>query len=373
MKKLFILLIALFLPVAGGLTPVAADSLKNSLLKKIKNRQGANRIIKCGVRGPLILGISTIDTDRIIPGGMEGDLCKAVAAAVLDDEDAVELVPLTGSARFAAIRNGDVDLNFRVTNPSAGRDGILGQGVDFGAPWFHDGQTVMSRLWTFVPDTAPKTLGELVTFFTTGGGIAEQICVPTGSSIGPNLVSLGIPSERLEFVDDLRGSYQDGETCNAVSNLGSLLPTFGSDPVAPVLVTHLPFVTTTREDDSVWATAVSYVVYATQLAAKHDVKQADVNSVIVDPNAPGEIKQLFGLVPNSSSGLTSGEQLGLDPDYGVRIIRAVGNYNEIFERNITAALGFNQDTFANGFNQIFLDVNNNPTGGLMVPYLASPF
>jgi len=370
MKKLSILLIALFLPLAGGMTPVAADSLKNSLLKKIKNRQGANRIIKCGVRGPLILGISTIDGET--PGGMEGDLCKAVAAAVLGLEDAVELIPLTGAQRYAAIRNGDVDLNFRVTNPSAGRDGTLGEGVDFGAPWFHDGQTVMSKLWTTDPDTVPKTLEELVDFFTNGGS-SEQICVSAGTSIGPNLSSIGIPAGRIIEVPNQKESYNDGETCNAVSNLGSLLPTFGNDPVAPVLVTHLPFVTTTRENDSAWATAVSYVVYATQLAAKHDVEQADVDTVLADPNAPGEIKELFGLVTNSTSGLTSGEQIGLDPDYAVRIIRAVGNYNEIFERNITDVLGFEQDTFANGFNQIFLDKDNNPTGGLLVPYLASPF
>lgn len=290
------------------------------LLQQVRER---GRLI-CGVNADLP-GFGFYDNVRNTWSGFDVDFCRAIAAAIFDEADAVEYVGLTTSGqneRFAAVRDGRVDVVFRNTTWTLGRD--LAD-LAFGPTTFHDGQTFMVRR-----DTGISTVEDLAD---------STICVAEGTTSELNmndvLQARDIPFTALTVGDeaDLYGAYDRGE-CDAVTSDSSQLASqretlenpdehlilgdrISREPLGPVFI----------EGDEEWRDVVTWIVFATMYAEELRIDQANVEELRSTSSDP-RVRRLLGLEGEF------GQQLGLENDFAYRIIRLVGSYADIYERNL---------------------------------------
>ena len=289
---------------------------EESILDRVKKR---DKLI-CGVHGGLS-GFSFLSEDGKW-SGFDADYGRAIAAAVLGDPDKVEFVPLKAPERFPALQTGEIDVLIRNTTWTLTRDTQVG--ADFAPPTFYDGQGFM----------LPKALGITSLKALAGASIGVTAGSTTELNLTDTMRALGIDFNPVVFeeIDTLYNSYEQGR-CDVVTSDKSQLvarrqvlkvpeahiildATISKEPLGPVTV----------HGDNKWNDVVSWVVYATFFAEEHGITQANLNTF--DTENP-EIKRFLG-----KSGDT-GKQLGLSRDWAHQVINAVGNYGEIFERNLT--------------------------------------
>ncbi|GIU92697.1 MAG: amino acid ABC transporter substrate-binding protein [Acidimicrobiia bacterium] len=289
-------------------------------------------------RGTLLCGVNDA-----VPGfgfrnpdgtfsGFDIDYCKAVAAAVLGDADAVEYVPLTAQQRFTALQSGEIDVLIRNTTWTASRDG--GEGATFLHTTFYDGQGMMVRA-----DSGITTIEELE---------GSAICVLSGTTTELNLATrmAGIDYTPLTFEDNetLQSAFVAGQCEGWTSDKSQLAgvrsnfpeaeggpeslvileETFSKEPLGPVV----------RDGDSQWAQVVDWVVLATIQAEEFGITSQNIDTFAdTDDNA---IRRFLGLEITDDEGNTTvfDPGLGLPTDFASRVIRAVGNYAEIYDRNV---------------------------------------
>lgn len=257
--------------------------------------------------------------------GFDIDFCRAVAAAVLGDADAVDFTPLTAEQRFTALQGGEVDLLMRNTTWTATRDGS--EGATFLTTTFYDGQGML------VPaDSEYQELEDLD---------GATICVLSGTTTEENLATVfgarGIEHEPLSFEDNdtlqqafiqercdawtsdksqlagVRSNWPDNQ--GGPESLRILEETFSKEPLGPVV----------RDGDSQWAQVVDWAVIATMQAEEDGITSDNVEEM-VDSEDPG-IRTLLG-------GEEFDSGLGLPSDFAVNVISSVGNYAEIYDRNV---------------------------------------
>ncbi|MET0902975.1 MAG: amino acid ABC transporter substrate-binding protein [Acidimicrobiales bacterium] len=292
--------------------------------------------LNCGVNGQL-LGFSNVEADGSYTG-IDVDYCKAVAAAVLGDPEAVDYTDLTAETRFTALQSGDIDVLIRNGTWTASRDGALG--LQWTATTFYDGQ------------------GMLVPADSGFGSVADMdgtiICVQTGTSTEINLetyfADLGITYEPLNVADEaaVLENFTSG-ACDAYttdkSGLASFAATYEGGPVTILddTMSKEPLGPAVREGDEEWFDIVQWVVFATFQAEEFGLTSDNISAYDgTNPNILGFISQDFE------------PELGFpDAEWVVRVIEAVGNYQEIYDRNITP-LGIPE-----GPNQLWTE------GGLM--------
>jgi general L-amino acid transport system substrate-binding protein len=304
---------------AGSDTGGQADG--DSLLDVVRDRGE----VTCGVNDAVPgFGVTTED------GGYEGfdiDFCRAIAAAVLGDAEAVNLVPLTAEARFTAIQSGEIDVLVRNTTWTATRDGA--EGAAFATTTFYDGQGMM------VP--ADRGYGSIDDM----GGTA--ICVLSGTTTELNLetefASRGLDYEPLTFEDNdtLQEAFQadrcDGWTSDR-SQLAAIRSAWPDGPDALTILDDViskePLGPAVRDNDSRWFDAVNWTVIATIAAEEFGVDSSNVEDVAgsVDPEEEPALARFLGALEGYDPGL------GLDPDFALNIVSQVGNYGEIFDRNV---------------------------------------
>ena len=295
-------------------TPFVANS-QESILDKVKNR---GRLI-CGANKELP-GFGYLSQDGTWKG-FDVDYGRAIAAAVLGDPNKVEFRPLKAPDRFPALQTGEIDVLIRNTTWTLTRDTDLG--ADFCPPTFYDGQGFMLR-----KDLEITSLKELA---------GATIGVTAGSTTELNLAdttrALGIEVEPIVFseTETLYQSYDQGR-CDAVTSDKSQLVSRRQSLKNPddhvildITVSKEPLGPVTVHGDNKWNDVVSWVVYATFFAEEHGITQANVNTF--ETENP-EIKRFLG-----ESG-DIGAKLGLPKDWARQVIAAVGNYGEIFERNL---------------------------------------
>ena len=307
-------------------------------------------------RGSLLCGVN-----ESVPGfgfrnadgtlsGFDIDFCKAVAAAVLGDPDAVEYVPLTAQQRFTALQSGEIDVLIRNTTFTSSRDG--GEGATFLHTTFYDGQGMLVRA-----DSGFTTLEDLAD---------TAICVLSGTTTELNLATrfANIPYEPLTFDENevLQAAFVAGQ-CDGwtsdksqLAGVRSAFPEAEGGPDAVVILDETfskePLGPAVRDGDSQWAQVVDWVIYATILAEELGIEAGTVDSFADTENA--EIRRLLGLEIQGDSGPTVFDPgLGLDPGWAAKVIAAVGNYGEIFDRNVgpDTALGLSRgvnDLWTNG-------------------------
>ncbi len=309
-----ILLFGLALAVLVGLLSIGQQG---STLATIKAR---GKLI-CGVNKE-VPGFGFLKPDGTF-SGFDVEYCKAIAAAVLKDPNAVTYRPLTAAERFVALNAGEVDVLIRNTTWTLARDAKGGNNLDFGPTTFYDGQGFM----------VPKAKGVKSTRDLKGA----TICVLKGTTTELNLAdhfrALGIPFTPLVFDthDAAFAAYLEGR-CDAItadkSALAARRSTFKNPEehvILPETISKEPLGPVYRHGDNEWGDIVNWVVFATFFAEEKGITQANVATFKSDDP---ETKRFLGQEGNL------GEQLGLDKEWAVRVIQAVGNYGEIYARNI---------------------------------------
>lgn len=298
---------------AAVLTAGAAQAAET--LKSVKDRG----VLICGVGDRP--GFSALNSKGEWEG-MDVDTCKAVAAAVLGDKSKVQFVKTTNQTRFTVLQSGEIDVLTKNVTWTLSRD--VDVGVDFVAPTFYDGQGIM------VPKSLNvKSAKELdgATVCILPGSTSEKVANDVFTKNGLKYTPIVIQTQT-----ELNTAYFNGRCdvhIQATSGLAStratsahpedhvILPgVYGKDPMGPVV----------RQDDPKWRDIVAWSVYAMMEAEEAGVTSKNVDEMLKSPDA--NIKRLLGVTGKY------GEAMGLKNDWAYQIIKQVGNYGEVFERNI---------------------------------------
>jgi general L-amino acid transport system substrate-binding protein len=275
-------------------------------------------VVVCGVNGGLP-GMSVLNEETGQFDGMDGEYCRAIAAAVLGDANAFHYETHTADQRATAIQGGEVDVIFRNTTHTLSRDAGWG---DFGPTIFYDGQGMM----------VPTALG-ISTLEELEGA---AICVTSGTTTELNLADqmafLGVSYEPIVAaeIDTVYGQYAEGR-CDAVTSDKSQLlgrRTSLDDPSAHVILdatmSKEPLAPVVAAGDNQWGDIVRWVVYATIEAEEQGIDSMNIADFQGSDNPVAQ--RLLG-----ESG-ELGAALGISDDFVVQVISQVGNYGEIYDR-----------------------------------------
>ena len=254
--------------------------------------------------------------------GLDVDYCKAIAAAVLGDPNKVKFIPTTAKERFTALQSGEADVLVRNTTWSLARDSSLG--LSFVGVNYYDGQGFMVK----------KSLGVTSAKELDGA----TVCVQTGTTTELNLAdyfrsnNMTYQPVVFEKAAEIVQAYQAGRcdvfTTDASGLYAERLQMQNPDEhiVLPEIISKEPLGPSVRQGDSQWFTIVKWVHFALLNAEELGITQANVEQMKSSQNP--EIRRFVGAEGDFGQGL------GLDNDWAVRIIKAVGNYGEIFDRNV---------------------------------------
>lgn len=307
-------------------------------------------------RGTLICGVNSQ-----VPGfgfvaadgsfsGFDVDFCRALAAAIFGDPNKVEFRPVTASERFTALQSGEIDILSRNTTWSLVRDTELGG--NFVHTTFYDGQGMM------VPtDSGITSLQDL-----EGGTVCVQTGTTTELNLADVMASLGVSYTPAVFedADSTFAAYAEGR-CDAVTTDKSGLVsrrTVLADPTAHVILdvtmSKEPLGPMVRHGDDQWFDIAQWTVFTLIAGEEFGITSANVDDIKATSTAP-EIRRLLGVEGDL------GLKLGLSNDFAFNILKFVGNYEEVYNRN----LGPDTPTYIpRGLNSLYTD------GGLLY---APPF
>lgn len=252
--------------------------------------------------------------------GFDIDLGRAVAAAIFGNGDALEVIPITASERGPTIQAGEVDLLTRNVTWTSSRDAQWG---NFTSVMFYDGQGFMAR----------ADLG-----FTSALDLdGTTVCVTSGTTTELNLADFfrqhGMTMEAVVFEDtaSVYGAYEQGR-CDATtsdkSQLAAIRSNFASPDdhvILPETISKEPLTPVVPHGDDQWFDLVKMVLYVLVNAEELGVTQANVDSMKGSDNI--QIRRMLGV-----EGEFGQSDLGLDSDFAVDVIKAVGNYGEIYDR-----------------------------------------
>ena len=294
----------------------AATVAQANTLKTVKNR-GA---VVCGVSQGLP-GFSNPDNQGSWTG-MDVDVCRALAAAIFGNPKAVKYTALSAKERITALQSGEVDLLARNTTWSMHRDTALG--VDFAAVNYYDGQGFMVR----------KELGVRSAKELDGATLCTNQGTTTELNAADYFRANGMKYDMVAFekADEAIAAYNTGR-CDAYTTDHSALyaqrlklTAPKAHMVLPEIISKEPLSPVVRQGDDVWADIVQWSHYATVAAEELGVTPTNIDSLKGSKNP--SIRRLLGLDG------TFGDNLGIRQDLAYQIIRHVGNYGEIFERNV---------------------------------------
>ncbi|WP_041229771.1 amino acid ABC transporter substrate-binding protein [Rippkaea orientalis] len=320
-------------------TPAQESSSKvsGSRLATIKERG----TLICGVNGE-VPGFSFVDEQGQY-SGLDVDMCRAIAAALFDDPSKVEYRKLSAQERLTAVQSGEVDVLNRNTTWTMSRDTAVG--MEFAPTVFYDGQGIMAT-----KASGANTLKDL-----TG----KSICVLAGTTTEQNLADQMRKEGVTDYnpvvsddVDALYAAYQEGR-CEAVTSdrsqlvaRRSIFPKKDDHVILDVVMSKEPLGPVVADGDSTWYDAVKWITFAVIQAEEFGITSQNLATFesTEDPN----IKRFLGIDDKL------GEDMGLPNDFAARIIKHVGNYGEIYERNIGKPLGLER-----GQNQLWTN------GGLL--------
>ena len=320
---------ALPLVLAGLLAGCAQDGGNGVQSAKLAMIQGRGKLV-CGVDGKLP-GFSFVGPDGSY-SGLDVDVCKAMAAAIFGDANKVEYRDLNSSERFAALASGEVDLLSRNTTMTLSRDAPGGNALSFAPTTFYDGQGMM----------VPAASG-ITTLKALAG---KPICVESGTTTELNLADrmreIGIAYTPLKFQtgDQTYAAYLGGRCIAVTSDRSQLAAKRSSfpDPGAHTLLNDVmskePLTPATTNADPAWADAVRWTVNTLIQAEELGITKANIASKLAEASAnknQADLRRFLGVEGDF------GKQLGLPSDFVVKIISAVGNYGEIFDRNVGPA------------------------------------
>jgi general L-amino acid transport system substrate-binding protein len=307
----------------------------------------ARGVLNCGVSGSL-LAFSFPD-DAGVMQGFDADYCRAVAAAVLGDSEAVEFRSSNASERFPILQSGEIDVLIRNTTWTVSRDTSLG--FDFAPTTFYDGQGMIVRKASGITDLAGLDGG--------------TVCVNAGTTTEKNLADVfraqGITYEAVVFAEtaDVRQAYDDGRCDGWTTDKSGLIAnsqllanpddhviledTMSKEPLGPLV----------RHGDDNWFDIVKWTVYCTIQAEEMGITSENADSFLGGDDPV--VQNLFGETGDLA------QAMGLNNDFCYQVVKQVGNYGEIYDRALGPDTPYN---LARGVNAQWTD------GGLMY---APPF
>ena len=326
MKRVF------FVATLAAATALCVQTAVAQTLKTVKERG----VLSCGVSQGLP-GFSTPD-DKGNWTGLDVDVCRAIAAAVLNDPTKVKFVPLSAKDRFTALQSGEIDVLSRNTTWTLSRDTSLG--VNFTGVTYYDGQGFLIRKSLKVNSALELN--------------SASICVQTGTTNEQNVADYfngnHMKYEVIAFgtADETMKAYDSGRCDVFTSDISQLyaerlkLANPADHAVLPEVISKEPLGPLVRHGDDQWFDIVKWTLFAMINAEELGITQKNVDEMA--KSTKPELKRVFGTDGNL------GEQLGLTKDWVSRIVKAVGNYGETFERNVgpSSKLGI-----ARGLNQLW--------------------
>ena len=283
-------------------------------------------------RGELVCGVNTGLGGFALPDsqgkytGLDVDVCKAVAAAILGDAEKVKYVPLTAQQRFTALQSGEVDVLSRNTTWTLTRDTSLG--LNFAGVSYYDGQGFM----------VPKKLGISSAKELDGA----TVCVQPGTTTELNLAdyfranNMSFKPVVIEKLQDVNAAFFSGR-CDVYTTDASGLASIRKNDapkgesenyvILPEIISKEPLGPVVRHGDDQLFDIVKWTLNALIEGEEYGVTQGNVEEMAKSSKNPG-IQRLLGTTPGM------GKNLGLDEQWALRAIKSVGNYGEVWTRNI---------------------------------------
>jgi len=307
--------ILVFTVALAGLSVQAASA---QTLKTVKDRG----VLSCGVSSGLP-GFSAPD-DKGNWAGFDVDLCRAIAAAIFNDPTKVKYVPLSAKDRFTALQSGEIDVLSRNTTWTLSRDTSLG--VNFAAITYYDGQGFLVRKSLKVNSALELNSASVCvqTGTTTEQNVADYF---KGNNMKYEIIAFGTADETVKayeagrcdvFSSDVSGLYAERLKLAVPADHGVLSEVISKEPLGPMV----------RHGDDQWFDIVKWTQFALVNAEELGITQKNVDDMAKSDKP--ELRRVFGIDGNL------GETLGLTKDWVVRIVKATGNYGEVFDRNIGA-------------------------------------
>lgn len=256
--------------------------------------------------------------------GMDVDICRGLSAAIFGSPDKVKFVPLNAEQRFTSLLSGEVDILSRNTTWTMTRDIALG--LNFAGVTYYDGQGFMVRM----------KLGITSVLELSGTTICTQSGTTTEMNVGDFFNSKKMPFNLVTFAkaEETVRAYEAGD-CDAFTADASQLYAFRlklADPkahmVLPEIISKEPLGPVVRQGDDQWFNLVKWTVFALLAAEERGITGANIDEMRSSKNPA--IRRILGLDGDL------GRKLGLDNDWAIKLIKAIGNYGEMFDRNVGA-------------------------------------
>ena len=283
-------------------------------------------------RGELVCGVSQGSAGLSIAdsqgrwGGLDVDVCRALAAAVLGTPDKVRFVPLSSQQRFPALQSGEIDVLSRNTTITSGRD--AGLGIVSAGIVFYDGQGFL----------VPKKLGVKSAVELNGA----QVCVQPGTVNEQNLVDyfqkqkLNFRPVVIENLVELEQAFYAGRCDVYLSDASTLAASRAARAgkpddfiILPERINKSPLGPFVRQDDPNWTAIVRWTINALVAAEEFGITSANLPDYTKSQDP--QIRRFLGIDPGV------GKSFGLDEEWIQRVIKGTGNYGEIWDRNLGSA------------------------------------
>ena len=315
--------------VLGAVAMTAFGALPAAAQAPAPAPAGASILDAIKARGTLVCGTNTGLAGFAQPDsqgvwrGFDVEYCRALAAAIFNDPNKVRYVPTTAQSRFTALQSGEVDILARNTTWTLSRDTSLG--FDFAAVNFFDGQGFMVKTSAGV-----KTAKELS---------GATICVQPGTTTEQNLTdwaranNVRFTPVVIERLEELVSAYASGRCDAFTTDVSGLAATRASQPnpsehlILPDVISKEPLGPLIRHGDQRLVDLVRWTHYALVAAEELGINQANVAQMAANDPRP-EVQRMLG----KNGGL--GQMLGMPNDWVVNVIKATGNYGEIFARHL---------------------------------------
>jgi general L-amino acid transport system substrate-binding protein len=301
---------------AAAATTVSAAAMAGTVDDVMKKGH-----VQCGVSQGLA-GFSNPDQQGNWTG-IDVDLCRAVAAAVLGDADKVKFTPLSAKERFTALQSGEVDILSRNTTWTLVRDSALG--LNFAGVNYYDGQGFMIR----------KDLGVKSALELDGASVCVNIGTTTELNLSDYFRANGMKFNPVVFekADEVVAAYDSGRCDVYTTDQSGLaaqrikLKEPNAHIILPEVISKEPLGPVVRHGDDKWLDAVKWTLYAMVEAEELGVTSKNVDQMKGSTTNPN-IKRLLGTEGDG------GKSLGLSADWAYNIIKQVGNYGESYERHV---------------------------------------
>ena len=310
---------------------------------------GSKTIDDIKARGQLVCGVSTgvagfsLPDAKGVTQGIDADTCRAVAAAILGDGNKIRFVPTTTTNRFTALQSGEIDLLVRSTTWTLGREANLG--LEFAGVNFYDGTGFMVKAALGV-----KSVKDLN---------GATICVQPGTSTELAIAdyfrqnNLKFQPILIQDLSEIQGTFLSGRCDSYSTDLSGLAAFRYQQPkkedfvLLPDIISKEPLGMMVRKGDDKYFDLVRWTFFALLQAEESGVDSKNVEKMLTSTDPT--VRRMLGLEGDL------GKALGVDNKFAVNVIKSVGNFGEIWERNITP-LGIPR-----GLNNLW------DKGGLMYP------